>query len=312
MWGKRTVSLATQLQNDVVDSSVPISNTLRKAKVLASLLRNAEFMRWVDAELGGYDPSSSLPDYRTFAPLNLGTFSGPFGRIVRNAQIPVSLLPDPVREFAAKMEVAHSVREIEASAARATREDAYRFPWPPEAVILSRSHVTMDGGCELVEAWKPFTKGQMEGILDQVRNRLLDFLLELQQIDPEVMESENAVRAVPSDKVQNTFVTKILGGQNIVATGTDFTQKVTQSVKVGDTQSLCGHLRSLGLREDALVELQAALTQDGERPPQKLGGAVKSWLGKMATKAVDGTWNIATSAALDLLKTALFAYYGWS
>ena len=312
MWSNNKASLAAQIQKEVVDSNVPISDILRKAKVLATLLRNAEFRRWVDAELGGYGTGSSLPDYRTFEPLNFGTFSGPLGRVVRNVQIPVTLLPEHVREFAEKMEVAHSVKEIEASATRATKADSYRFPWPPEAVILSRGHVTMDGGCILVEAWKPFTKGQMEGILDQVRNRLLDFLLELQQIDPEVMKSEDAIRGFPSDKVQNVFSTTILGGQNVVTTGTDFTQKVGQSVKVMDTQSLSGHLRSLGLPEDALDELQAALAQDGERPRRELGDAVKSWLGKMAARAVDGTWSVATSTALDLLKSALFAFYGWS
>ena len=312
MWGNNKTSLAAQIQRDVVDSNVPISDILRKAKVLATLLRNEEFRHWIDAELGGYETGSSLPDYRTFEPLNFGTFSGPFGRVVRNVQIPVTLLPEHVREFAEKMEVAHSVKEIETSATRATKADGYQFPWPPEAVILSRGHVGMDGGGVLVEAWKPFTKGQMEGILDQVRNRLLDFLLELQQIDPEVMKSEDAIRAVPSDKVQNVFNTTILGGQNVVATGTDFTQKTTQTIEIGDAQSLCRHLRGLGLPEDSLVELRAALTQDGERPRRDLGDAVKSWLGKMAAKAVDGTWNIATSTALDLLKTALFAYYGWS
>ena len=158
----------------------------------------------------------------------------------------------------------------------------------------------------------PSPRARLEGILDQVRNRLLDFLLELQQIDPEVMKSEDAIRGVPSDKVRNVFNTTILGGQNVVATGTDFTQRVGQSVKVLDMQSLCDDLRSRELPEDALAELQAALKQDGNRPKRIFGEAVKSWLGKMAAKAADGTWNVAPSAALDLLKTALFAYYGWS
>ena len=40
-----------QLQNDVVDSGVPISVILRKAKVLASPHENEEFKHWIDAEL---------------------------------------------------------------------------------------------------------------------------------------------------------------------------------------------------------------------------------------------------------------------
>ena len=312
MWGKSKEFLTTQIQSGVVDSSVPISDVLRRAKILANLLRNTELRKWVDAELGGYDTTVNLPDYRTFEPVNYGTFSGPFGKLIRNLQIPVTHLPDEVREFASRMDVVQSVKAIEASVASATRENAYIFPWPPEAVILARGHITMSDGCVLVEAWKPFTTGQMESILDQIRNRLLDFLLELQQMDPEVMKSEDAIRAVPNDKVQSVFNMTILGGQNVVATGTGFTQNTTQTVRVGDAQSLCDHLRSLGIREDALGELQAALTQDGERPRQELGDAVKSWLGRMAARAVEGSWSVATSTALDLLKTALFAYYGWN
>ena len=47
-------SLVAQLQKEVVDSGVPISDILRKAKILASQLKNKEFKRWIDAELKGY------------------------------------------------------------------------------------------------------------------------------------------------------------------------------------------------------------------------------------------------------------------
>lgn len=312
MQSRDRASLADQIQKEVVDSRIPISDILRKAKVLASLLGNVGFKRWVDAELGGYDPGSAVPDYRDLHPLNRGTFAGLLGQMVRNVPIPLSHLPSNVRKSAEQMAILQGVREIETAAARSAGENTFQFQWPPEAVMAARDHIRMDDGSVLVEAWKPLTKGQLEGILDQVRNRLLDFLLELQQIDPDVMTSEDAIRAVPQNKVENVFNTTILGGQNVVASGTGFTQKVSQTVKIGDTQSLCDHLQSLRLPHSALVELQDALTQDGERPPQKLGGAVTKWLGQMGAKAIDGTWNIATSTALDSLKAALFAYYGWS
>lgn len=310
MRSKDRESLADQIQGEVIDSGVPVSDILRRAKVLASLLGNAEFRLWVDAELSGYESEDEVPDYRSFQPLNLGTFSGFAGRMVKNVQIPVSSLPDNVRTFAEQLIVLQSVKEIETTIGIVEGAEV-TVPWPPEAVILARDHITMSDGSKLVEAWKPLTKGQMESVLDQVRNRLLDFLLELQQIDPNVRQSEEAIRSFPNDKVQNVFHTTILGGQNVIATGTDFSQKVSQSIRAGNLQSLCDHLQSLGIPEDGLAELRAALAQDGERPRQKLGDAVKSWLGKMAAKAVDGTWNVATSTALDLLKTALFAYYGW-
>ena len=143
----------------------------------------------------------------------------------------------------------------------------------------------------LVEAWKPFPKSQFIGILDQIRNRLLDFLLELQQINPKVLESEDAIRAVSSDKVQNIVQTIIHGGQNIVAMGTEFTQKATQNVAAGDTQSLIDHLRSIGLDNDSLVELETAIEQDGDRQQKRLGKNVKSWIGKKGCTVLSVIWE---------------------
>ena len=310
MFGKGKGSLVAQLQKEVVDSGVPISDTLRKAKILASQLKNKEFKGWIDAELKGYDNVDNLPDYRKVAPVNLGTFSGPFGNIVKNVPIPVSLLPDGIREFAESSLFTRGIKELEASASQAAKKEGHRFSWPPEVVIIARDHVPMSDGSMLVEAWQPISQSQLDGILDQVRNRLLDFLLELQEIDPEVLESEDAIRSVPGDKVQYLFQTIIQGGQNIVATGTEFTQKATQNVASGDMQSLIDHLHSIGLDSDSLTELETAIEQDGDRQKKKLGGNVKSWIGKMIVKAMDGTWKIAEARAPDLLKAALSQFYG--
>ena len=310
MWDKDNDSLAAKIGRDLVDSGVPISDILRKAKILASLLKNDEFKSWVDAELKGYDNADEVPDYRKLESDSLGTFAGP-GRQSLTQAIPLSILPDSFRPLAEPLGIGISVKQIETSAAVAAKDDNHRVPWPPEAVILARPHVRMTAGFRLVHAWRPVSKAQMEGILDQVRNRLLDFLLQLQHIEPEVMKSEAALRAVSGDKVQNTFNTTILGGGNIVATGTDFRQEVTQ-VKANDKNSLVGHLRSHGCPEDALDELQAALAQDGERPREQLGEAVKSWFGKMTVRAMEGAWKVGIAVAPSLLKEALFRYYGWS
>ena len=104
------------------------------------VLKNKEFKLWIDAELKGYDNADNLPDYRKIAPVNLGTFSGPFGKMANNIPIPVALLPENIREFAKSMKVLNGVREIEASADQAAQDDRFRSPWPPEAVILARDH----------------------------------------------------------------------------------------------------------------------------------------------------------------------------
>ena len=124
--------------------------------------------------------------------------------------------------------------------------------------------------------------------------------------------SENAIRGVPSDTVTHLFQTTIYGGRNIVATGTNFEQKYTQQVGIGDKASLIAYLDSAGIDRDALAELENAITQDGDRREKRFGEHVKSWIGKMIVKAVDGTWKIALNTAPRLLQEALSRYYGWN
>ena len=305
-------SLIVQLQTEVVNSGVPISDILRKAKILASLLKNEEFKGWIDAELGGYSTPDGRPEYRRFRSMSFGTFAGRFGQMAKNVPIPGALLPTSLQELAGHLEMSQGVKEIETLAAQAGQDGAVRIAWPAEAVILARDHVQMDDGSMLVEAWKPLVKGQLDGILDQVRNRLLDFFLELREINPEIVNSETAIRDVPRDTVTHLFQTTIYGGRNIVATGTNFEQKTTEQIGIDDKTSLLDYLDNTGIDSDSLSELENAIREDGDRRQEReLGRHVKSWIGKMMVKALDGTWKTALKTAPGVLQGALSRYYGW-
>ena len=60
------VGIVEKLQAECLDDSIPVSTLLRKAKLIASKLKLAEFEAWVDREQGGYDdtPRAELPRYR--------------------------------------------------------------------------------------------------------------------------------------------------------------------------------------------------------------------------------------------------------
>ncbi|MDD2706004.1 MAG: hypothetical protein PHU07_11830 [Acidocella sp.] len=59
-------SLVDQLQNDAIQRSAPITDLLRKAKIVAIKLGNSNLSNWVDRELNGYFdvPIEQLPQYR--------------------------------------------------------------------------------------------------------------------------------------------------------------------------------------------------------------------------------------------------------
>jgi hypothetical protein len=47
------MTLLRELQRDALDPSVDITTVLRKARVLAARLNNAEFVAWIQHELNG-------------------------------------------------------------------------------------------------------------------------------------------------------------------------------------------------------------------------------------------------------------------
>lgn len=57
------MGLLADIEAAATDSTVSISDLLRKCKVLAARLKHREFADWVNAELNGYNPSQ-LPPYR--------------------------------------------------------------------------------------------------------------------------------------------------------------------------------------------------------------------------------------------------------
>ncbi len=92
------MTLLRDIQEAVIDADVRISVVLRKCKVLAARLGNEDFEKWVDSELNGYKKIEYLPEYRILSVNSKGHFSGWGGSGLRNADIPISCLPEEYQE----------------------------------------------------------------------------------------------------------------------------------------------------------------------------------------------------------------------
>ena len=300
--------LLRELRDSVTNSTVEISTVLRKAKVLAVTLENQEFRDWVSHELGGYPDKVTIPEYREIPSPLLGDFMGPFHRVT-GYLLPISQMPDFMRKSALSFPIPNSIKEIESMAL--SGGDDLRHPWPTEAVMLLGSKIRLTGNYSLVEVYQPISRAQLEKIIDAVRNRLLDFLLALQEINPHTLESEDALRELPKEAVNQVFHLSVHGDHNILAAGSGFSQTVTQTIPQNDKGALLRHLREAGVSEEDLKGLESALKADGARAKGDFGDRVKAWMGSVMVKAIDGSWKIAVAAAPEVLTKALSAYYGW-
>ena len=296
------MSLLDEIRSDLVNESAGISNTLRKAKILAGAIGLPEFREWVEFELSGYPDREKVPSYRRFRPTNLGTFSGPSQSGVENMVLPTHNLPAEVKEFAENLIFLQGVGELEAQASESTQQR-----WSQEMVMIARDAIKMTRGMVLVDARQPIPAHVISGILDQVKNKLLDFLLGLQESNITSEDLDN--RTVSPEVVRNLFNFNIYGDRNIVASGEHVKQRVN-TVQEGNIDSLLSFLRELNIDNNDLSELKDAVSSEPNAPDGRYGPRVRAWLGGMISKAASSTWNVGIEVASKMLTDALNGYYG--
>lgn len=297
-----------ELISDLVDETKNLSNVMRKAKIFASINKISEMQLWIRYELEGYEDKDKLPPYRELDVGNIGYFQGPFGSSMRNVVLPTVNLPEPLFEFATKCYVYQSVSEIEGLIS--SGENGLTRKWPAEYVALAQEYIKASGGMVLVDAHQPISKSLLIGIIDNVKNKLLDFLLDLEQNNLVIEGVE--MNEEKREEIRQKFEVNVYGDNNNIASGSNFTQNVSTVIK-NDIESLFKYLKENKVSEQDISELKKAIEIDkkGIKKPNEFGLQVSGWIGKMISKAVSGSWNIAMQVAPALITNALNTYYGF-
>jgi AbiTii len=306
---RSTVTLLSQIQAEVVDPGSDLASILRKCRILAQRLGHEGFKEWVIHELDGYPDVMSLPDYRVCRRCAvLGHFLGAFGREIKNAQIPASAIPEDFRDDLTQIPFTQGVTAIKQQI-DASQDGFLRVAWPAEAYkIIGQGDIFRD--MHLVQAVQMISAAELAGILDSVRNKILNFVLELESRNPEAGEPVSNKNAIPKEQVQQVFNTTIQGNVTNLAQGSsDFTQ-VVQQIERGDVGALVRALAALGLGHDDVDELTTAVSAEPTATKTGFGHKVTAWIGKVITKAAQGAYKVSTAVAGDVITAALKRYYG--
>ena len=299
------MSLLKTIQEDLIDDSSEISSILLKARVLAHQVQSPELRQWVVSELDGYSKSDNYPDYRQFNIPLMGNFHGPFQSSMKGVAIPTSVLPETVNNFISPMLIGEGVGALQELLASDERE--FRRFLPVELTLIARDRVQMSGGMMLAESYQSIPRHLIIGILNNVKTRLLDFVLDLQ--DKSSGSGNSDVASPNADVVRNLVNINIYGDNNVVAGGENIVQQVTP-VDKGNVDSLLDHLRNFDIGEQDLEKLRHAVLAEPEANTRGFGTNVSSWVGEMVSKAASGAWQVGISAAPGILTSALNNFYG--
>lgn len=299
------MDLLKQIQDAVLDRNSDLPTILRYCRVLAARLAHDDLKAWVTKELDGYDGCDPVPDYRRTSVESRGYFSGPMGYVLDNAPIPLSIVPEKFRDNIEHAYFRESVSALESLA----KGKSLKSSWPPELIAMVGEDVYQY--LSMIDAWRVIPNSVISGILDTVRNRVLNFAIELES--SKVMDSqvEGLADEGSSTKIQNIFHTTILGDVNNLAVGTAEIKQVSVHVKRADLESLRSFLCQFGFDEGDLTSLEEALKEDDQpKSGSKLGPKVSNWIGKAVAKAGQGLLQLSISTAGNVLGKAINSYYG--
>src|SRR5262249_27945794 len=150
------------------------------------------------------------------------------------------------------------VRSIQGLVGRST--DNLSVPWPPEAVSLM-AHVEIFQGFCLVQGSRVVGGNQVQGVLDQIRNRILSFVLEIESMNSEAGEPIMKSSRIPEEEVRNIFNTTIAGGvQNLAQGSHHVSQRGHIANAPGDIPELRDALRNSGITQNEIGDLESAIT----------------------------------------------------
>lgn len=305
------MSLLSDIQETVIDNNVNISVILRKCKVLAVRLGNEPFEKWVDQELNGYKNKNLLPDYRIVEVYSKGHFSGPFGSGIKNADIPLSCIPKKYRENLRKCYFIEPIGYY-INSLKNSKGNNFEEQWSPDLVAYIGESIYQNMNC--MSAWKLIPNSSIFSLIEAIKNRILNFVLEIEKEAPDAGEDSPKNQKISPERVNQVFNTTIYGNVgNISEASQNVSQTVTINVSKNDLNSLKAYLSSAGIPKSEIQKLEVAIQKDSAEKvnkTQKLGNKVLAWIKSVSLKIKNEAIPVLQSVSANLITQAVLKYYG--
>lgn len=302
------MELLREIQNEAIKSDSDILALLRKCRVLAARIKNNDLKDWVGHELDGYTDKDSLPDYRITGAVSKGHFGGPYGSGLKNAEIPISCLPEEFRDMVRNVYLMEGIGAYCDLLQHESDNGTFSVSWPADIYPLVGTKIYER--MNLMQAWQELGRGSVVNVIETVKTRILNFVLELESELPDIDSPQNSESA-EKEKVQHIFNTYITGNVGNIASGSsDFSQEAEIHVSQGDKESLSEFLKSNGVTSDDASQLVELVGQEVPKNKNEFGPKVSGWIGRMVSKSASGLWKVGTDVAVPLITKALQAYYG--
>jgi hypothetical protein len=299
-----TMKLLEQITLHAVDEKADLPRLLRLCLVLATQLQHEPFKKWVTDELEGYR-DDEVPSYRIFSTRVRGKFQN--SHYESTLDIPLEHLPEEAQMYLAQIHfrasVSATLRLLDSQ-----KDKACLVKFPLDAGLAATTGAFVVQNAQCVSMWQEFNGVYLDGLIDNLKTRILRFALEVEQQYPDLGDSSKLPAIVNGAAVANIFNTTINGQVGNFASGSqNFTQN--GGIDAKEFSAMLESLRTAGIPGSEVDELQQAVEKT---PPSNRDGLVnqcRNWLGSLAMKAIEPeASDLAKSevlAAKDILKPLL-------
>jgi AbiTii len=200
-------SLVDQIEADALDSTVPLTDALRKCVLLGGRSGSTALQDWATRELEGYSREADLPEYRiVHAPLRIdGMVMGMGGllQVTGQAIAPMSI-PEFARESVSeRLPLPHGVGDLEALARQG--DIKLQPPHASDLVLFMNSQSGSPGQRIDVLYWN-VAPVVIEGVLGHIRNDLVKLVAELRASMPSTSD-------IPPSEVADNALSFVVSGK---------------------------------------------------------------------------------------------------
>lgn len=294
-------SLVLELQRDALDKSVGTADLLRKALVVARKLKVTDLVEWLSHELNGYPEGKDVPEYRNLR----GELKvhNPY-----HGWVPLMMKDARQAELLSKRGTSQAISELESIANGDGGVVYVRLPKKIEHSLMKGMDVPLEPAVIL-------SKTQIHGLVDKVRNTVLEWALGLEEqgIMGEGMSfSPEEQRQASNVTLHVASLGSVIGTMHNsqIQQGThNSTQTYTQTLDLDAVARVIGELRSrldeaqLPVEEGAQVKSDIACVEAQLAAPKPNVNVIRESL-RSTRSILEG---LASSAIFQGIITALGA-----
>ncbi|WP_312560749.1 hypothetical protein [Anaerospora sp.] len=285
------MSLVLELQKEALDQKISVSHLLRKALVVARKLKLSEFQEWVEIELNGY--TVDVPEYRKIEGACM--VKNPY-----HGYIPIQFPNEKMANRYSRRGVTSTIAELEALIGnrKSTEILTMRYHTEIERHLASQCHGLIP---QLVVG-----KDKISGILDSVRNIVLNWSLKLEEdgIVGEGMFFSDKEKQTASQITNVNYIGQMVGSQlqqgtsNAVSYNADIKMDF-EAIKVLIEQ-LKEQLSTMSHVPEQKAELQAeiATIESQINSPKPKEGIIRETLQSIRRILEGGAGNLLSSQSV--------------